>query len=201
MIEEKVVALFDFDGTITRKDSLPVFIRYIKGDYAYFSGLIRLAPSLILFKAGFLTNSEAKQRLFEHYFGGIEINIFQKACNSFGLNIIQLLVREDAIQKIKEHQQKKHRVIIVSASCENWLSAWCNDMGVELLGTRLEVINNIVTGKLSGANCYGQEKVKRLAEITDIKSYTGVYAYGDSKGDTELLSIATDPYYKVFKGK
>lgn len=194
-----VLALFDFDGTITRKDSLSAIIRFIKGDISYIKGLLRLAPTLLMYKAGRLSNTTAKERVLQHFFGGMDVNAFQQACDSFGIVRLESIVRNEAMQKIREHQQQNHRIILVSASCENWLSAWCEKVGIEYLATRLEVINDIVTGKLSGENCYGPEKVRRINEITDIATYTRIYAYGDSKGDMELLSIATDPNYRVFK--
>lgn len=194
-----VLALFDFDGTITRKDSLSAIIRFIKGDISYIKGLLRLAPTLLMYKAGRLSNTTAKERVLRHFFGGMDVNAFQLACDTFGIIRLESIVRNGAMQKIREHQLQNHRIILVSASCENWLSAWCEKVGIEYLATRLEVINDIVTGKLSGENCYGPEKVRRINEITDIATYTRIYAYGDSKGDMELLSIATDPNYRVFK--
>ncbi len=198
-MNKQVLALFDFDGTITRKDTLPQIIRYIKGDVRFLSGLCQFGPTLVKYKAGLLTNSQAKEKLMELFFTGNDLHIFQQACDDFGLLKLQMLIRKDAMQCIRDHQRKNHRVIVISASCENWLAAWCKQTGIECIGTRLEVDGLQLTGRFLGSNCYGLEKVKRLKEIADLTNYTSIFAYGDSKGDTELLKIATHPNYRVFK--
>ena len=69
---------------------------------------------------------------------------------------------------------------------------------MRLLATLLETENGIVTGKLSGKNCYGPEKVARIKSEFRLEEYDNIYAYGDSSGDTEMLAIATKPYYRKF---
>lgn len=198
-MDENVLAVFDFDGTITSSDSLPGIIRYIRGELGYLTGLVKLAPVLFAYKTGRISNSTAKERLLSAYFEGMDQQEFQQACDSFSLKKISPMVRHDAMAQIRKHQQLNHRVIVVSASCENWISAWCLETGVECIGTRLDIQHNKLTGKFNGKNCYGQEKVNRLAEIADLSSFSSIFAYGDSAGDKQLLEIATHPNYRVFK--
>ena len=61
MSNKPALALFDFDGTITTRDTLFEFIMYSKGKARFFSGFMLLAPVLTLFKAGVISNSKAKQ--------------------------------------------------------------------------------------------------------------------------------------------
>jgi phosphatidylglycerophosphatase C len=87
--------------------------------------------------------------------------------------------------------------ILVSASLEIYLLPWAKTIGLDqVIGTRLAVQNGLLTGRIIGQNCYGAEKVKRLqAVLGDLSQYC-IYAYGDSRGDRELLEIATCPYYR-----
>jgi phosphoserine phosphatase len=42
-------------------------------------------------------------------------------------------------------------------------------------------------------NCYGQEKVNRLLEVEPDRKNYYLYAYGDSRGDREMLAFADFP--------
>jgi phosphoserine phosphatase len=67
-----------------------------------------------------------------------------------------------------------------------------------LIGTKLEVKDGILTGQLATKNCYGSEKVRRIREIYNIDECEHIYAYGDSRGDKELLDFADESFYQFF---
>ena len=196
---EKTLALFDFDGTITSQDTLPLLIRYIKGDFDYLKGVIKMSPTLFKYTIGLENNSTAKEKFLGNFIKGMSLDEFQKGCDDFGLLKLHNVIRKDAMQAVKDHQKKNHRVIVISASCENWISAWCRQTGIEYIGTRLQVIDGKLNGQFSSPNCYGNEKVKRLKELLDIATYSSIYAYGDSGGDKEMLAISHHPHFRPFK--
>ncbi len=89
---------------------------------------------------------------------------------------------------------------LVSASILDYLIPWAEDMGfTDVLATKLEIdAKGIITGNFSGKNCKGDEKVRRLEEcVNDLEKHE-IYAYGDSRGDKEILAIADHPFYKSF---
>ena len=88
---------------------------------------------------------------------------------------------------------------VVTASAENWVIPYFNKMGIKVLGTRLQIINNKITGKIVGENCRGLEKVARIKSAYDLSNFAIIAAYGDTSGDKEMLSIATKKYYRHFK--
>ena len=194
----KSLALFDFDGTLTIKDSFLEILKYHRGNSGFWAKMFLLSPILIAFKLGFFPNFKAKEKVFKSFFGGMNQADFQELCDSFANHQLPKIIREEAIKKLRFHQQEGHRVIVVSASAENWLSLWCMQHGVELLGTRLEVINEKITGQIDGKNCHGPEKVNRIRDFLDPSEYESIYAYGDSSGDKEMLEFATDPFYRKF---
>lgn len=55
---------FDFDGTLTTKDTLIEFIRFSKGRVRLFLGFLLFSPLLILMKLHLYPNWKAKQRVF-----------------------------------------------------------------------------------------------------------------------------------------
>lgn len=193
-----VIAAFDFDGTITTKDTLFDFIRFYFGFPRLILGLVLLSPVLIFFKLGLIANNKAKQILFSYFFKGINIKDFDAVCQKYS-DRVGAILKSEAINKIREHQAKGHSVIIVSASISNWIIPWAEKEGiVEVIGTKIEIRNNIITGKFLGENCYGQEKVNRLLKAYPNKSDYQLYAYGDSNGDKPLLNLADCPFYRKF---
>lgn len=194
MREKKdVIAAFDFDGTITSKDSLPDFIIFCVGKLRFGVGLLILSPVLLLYKAGIIENWKAKEIMFSHFFKGWKINDFDKKCRSYAERVKDML-RQSIIDKIREHQQANHSVAIVSASISNWIRPWAYENGImEVIGTEIEIKNGSLTGKFASPNCYGQEKVNRLQEKYPAREDYTLYAYGDSRGDKELLEFADYP--------
>ena len=82
-MEKKIVVAFDFDGTITTKDTLLEFIRFSKGAMAFFLGFLLHTPYLILFKLGLYQNWKIKQRLFGYFFKGMDYKEFVKVGQDF----------------------------------------------------------------------------------------------------------------------
>jgi len=193
-----ILAIFDFDGTITTKDSLADFIQYAIGKPGYYFGLVVLSPILIAYKLKLIPNYLAKEKLISYFFKGWSDLDFQTISDKYSLKRMNRIIRENALKKIKWHQKQGHEVVIVSASMENWLKKWCDYHKVALIATRLEVQNGQITGKLATKNCHGIEKVNRLNEWCKLSEYSEIYAYGNSSGDKEMLSIADKAYYKYF---
>ena len=195
---QKDLALFDFDGTITKKDSFIELIKYYKGTRSFYTGLILLSPFLLLYKAGIIKNWRTKELVFTYFFKNEPHDIFKNRCKEFCLNVIPSLIKPSALEAIENHIKNGDRVVIISASFEDVLTNWCELMQIDLIGTRITVNDGLITGKIEGKNCYGDEKVKRLKEYIDIDQFSEIYAYGDSKGDLPLLKLATHSFYRNF---
>ena len=191
----KIVA-FDFDGTLTTRDTLLAFIRYAKGSTAFWLGFLRYAPLLVLMKLGLYPNYQAKEKVFAHFFKGMTIEAFDALCQGFAQDHLHLL-RSQGIKTLMQAQDDGAEVVIVSASIDNWVQPFFTD--VTVLGTQIEVKEGVLTGRFLTKNCYGQEKVNRiLARFPDRQDYH-LTAYGDSRGDQELLAFADEAHYKPFR--
>ena len=145
-----------------------------------------------------IPNYKAKQLLLSYYFKGIDENHFKQIANDFSLKQIDNIVRPQAMARIRWHKESGHKVVVVSASMECWLKAWCEKNNLELIGTKLKFHENVFTGQLATNNWYGQEKVNRIRNSYDLDDFSYIYAYGDSEGDREMLAIANENYFKVF---
>ena len=195
---KKGIAFFDFDGTITTRDTFLEFIKYSKGYLAFWTGFLFLSPYLVAFKVGLISNQKAKERVLRYYFGGVGILDFNKECKAFAATVIPTLLRPKAIERIQWHIEQGREVVLVSASPENWLKDWCESMGIRLIGTQLEVKADLLTGNVRGRNCHGEEKVRRIKEKFNLSDYQEIYAYGDTSGDRPMLALAHYPFMKEF---
>ena len=193
------LALFDFDGTITKDDSLLKFIRFVVGDGRFIFGLVVLSPILVAYKLKLIPNYKAKQYMLSWFFKGMSKDAFLKVANEYSLVHIDKILRPKAIEKINWHKNQGHKVVVVSASIECWLRPWCEKNGLELIATKLEIKDDIVTGKLLSKNCYGVEKANRIKEIYNLKDFEYIYSYGDSSGDKQMLELAHEKFYKPFR--
>lgn len=199
-VKEKqfILAVFDFDGTIINRDSLPDFLIQTFG----FSSFLLRLPWIVGMKVaaifGILSVGEAKARVISSFIRNMRKDDFLAACYSYALRIPQI-VYPAALQKIREHQLAGHKVIIISASIADWIRPWADAVGISNVeATEVEVKKGLLTGCFSTPNCKGPEKVRRLLLLyPDIRYYT-LYAYGDSAGDKEMLALADYAFYKPF---
>ena len=190
------VYAFDFDGTLTTKDSLLEFIRYAKGSCGLWLGFLRYVHLLILMKLGFYPNWKAKQKVFAHFFKGMTIEDFDAICQEFAASSKHLL-RPKGIETIDNAINEGADVLIVSASIDNWVQPFFAK--VKVLGTQIEVKDGVLTGRFLTKNCYGEEKINRLKAVYPNRQDYHLTAFGDSRGDKELLAFADESHYKPFR--
>lgn len=195
---KKEIAFFDFDGTITTKDTLLEFIKFSRGNFRFLLGFLLNGHYLVAYKLKLISNQSAKEKILQFFFKNTSFEKFKEYCSEFSKNILPKLMRPKALLEIQKLQQKGCIVVVVSASPENWISDWAKKMEVHVIASKLEVKDEKLTGKIFGKNCHGNEKVRRILEQYFITGYDVVYAYGDSKGDLPMLKLATEPFYKPF---
>lgn len=195
-----VIALFDFDGTLTYCDSLMPFLRGAVGRARFWAGLICLTPSLLGYCLGRIDREQLKEAVLGHYIGGWPADRFQDAVKRFTTTTLTSLCNDVALARMRWHQEQGHRIIVISASPEAYLTPWAASLPIEtVLATRLEFRDGIVSGRIEGRNCRGDEKVARLSAYLDGLEGYEFYAYGDSAGDRELLALANHAYYRPFR--
>lgn len=195
---ERHLALFDFDGTITTRDTMLAFCRHAVGDVRYLLGLAWLSPTLIGYLLRWVPNDTAKVRMLRHFLGGLSRDELDALGRSF-VPRAEGWVRPAASERLAWHVAEGHDVFIVSASLDLWLAPWAEARDLPLLCTRGAFDGGVFTGALATPNCHGQAKVDRVREAVDLPSYDVVHAYGDSSGDTEMLELAHEAHYQPFR--
>ncbi|CUI17878.1 protein involved in cell wall biosynthesis, morphogenesis and cell division [Candidatus Protochlamydia naegleriophila] len=195
-----IVAAFDFDNTLTVRDSLVPFLfeqaGFLKASY-YLAALI---PDFLQFQCGYLSRQATKEKILTKFFKGVSFCDLQMSAKRYAANQLDSYLNPQAVERLKWHQQQGHRCILVSASIDLYLCPWAERHGFEktLASTLALDKQERVTGLLKGNNCWGAEKVKRIEDYLGPRESYQLYAYGDSRGDQELLALADYPFYRSF---
>lgn len=192
------LALFDLDGTITQRDTFVDFIRFSVDLKSFAIGMAKLSPYIVAFSLGAITHTQIKERYLTYFFRGWKKSKLDQYGQAYAMNVLPLLIKPAALDRLNWHRSEGHRIIIVTASIGLWVSYWCEQLGVEIISSELAFENDRVTGRLASLNCAGQEKVNRLKDLLDITAYEFIFAYGDSQGDLQMLNIADEQHYRLF---
>jgi phosphatidylglycerophosphatase C len=194
------VAAFDFDGTLTRRDTLLPYLQRGLGWPRFLWALLLSSPWLLAFALRLMSNHRAKARLLAVCLGGRPEAELARWTADFVEKQLPKLWQADMLARLAQHQQQGHCCVIVSASPGLYLHRIGRALGVEaVICTELESQAGVLTGQLAGPNCHGQEKVRRLQAWLAQRGVVQapvLHAYGDSAGDVPLLNLADYGWYK-----
>ena len=189
------LALFDFDGTITTRETFVDFINLAVPPNKLFLGKILLAPLVLGYKLGLVSVHTIRWAVARVGFHGMTQADAESAGAKFSNEFLPGLIREHAIEKMRWHQTRGDTVVVVSAGFDLYLRHWCQRHGVELICSSFEIEKGKLTGRYLGKQCVGKEKTRRILERYDNKSFAIAYAYGCTPEDLDMLGIADKKYY------
>jgi glycosyltransferase 2 family protein len=193
------VAVFDVDGTLLRGDCLWMAARRSKGPLRQLLAALAVLPWLIGWQLRLVSTGRIKQQMIAAFGICEAVNCAAAAGRvDWLLGELRDQLRPEALQRLRWHQQRGDRVLLCSASPRLLLQPLADWLGVELLCTELQQSSGLWLPKLASRNCKGPEKVQRLIERLGAMEGLTIEAYGDSKGDTEMLALATYPHYRSF---
>lgn len=190
--------LFDFDGTLTKGDSMVKFLKFAHPLYSFAIRTLIYSPVYLFYLLRILSNEKAKKILLWIFFYGLrKPKLIQLGRDFSKKNESQY--REKALNYIEETKSDNSNSVmcIVSASLDIWMEPIASSLGMDLICTKSNFSNDSFTG-LVGKNCYGKEKEKRIKEKYDLNKFDKIFAFGDSKGDIEMLNMAHHAHYKYF---
>jgi phosphatidylglycerophosphatase C len=190
-----VVAAFDVDRTVTTRDCVVPFLRRVRGTVPFARRMAwasaRLVPAIARGE-----RDRAKEQAAKIVFAGRRAVDVDAAGDAFAAGVVRSRLRADTVARLRWHQAEGHDIVFVSASFGAYLRPLGDRLGADgVLCTELVVgRDGVLTGELSGLNCRGAEKVRRLHEWLDARhggrANVVLWAYGDSPGDRELLADA-----------
>lgn len=195
------IAAFDFDGTLTQRDTLLPFLVHVCGAQRVARAVAKVAPVAARARVGRLEaelhhRDVVKERLLAELLGGRRASWLDEA----GLAYAQTLpgrLRAPLAAQVAWHRSSGHELVIVSASLGAYLRPFAAAEGFDhVIAVELEVgSDGLLTGALVGPNVRGAEKAVRLRRWLDGDEPDLLWAYGNSTGDTELLAMADVPVW------
>ena len=198
-----VVAAFDFDGTLTRRDTLLPYLIRALGWPQFLRALFRAFPELAGYALGFVANDVAKQQLLRLTFKGRPVDEVEKWTDRWVQEELPARLRAWGMVQLAWHQKERHYCVLVSASPDIYLKRVAQKLGFDaLICTEMEVLDEKFTGEMRSPNCYGEQKAIRLRQHLAQKFGAAaaedavIHAYGDSDGDVALLKMADHAWYR-----
>lgn len=190
------LAIFDLDYTLTRKGTWGRFIAtMMRGRPLAIPGLLWAAGwTQLKYKRGEVPRKEVKRAMMRRSIMGLLRSDLEAAADQFVAEDMRNGMDMRVLSALKNHQANGDVVLIASAA-------------VDLLVDRYEVAlkadgsvstemqwskDGRLTDQFKTENCYGAEKMKRIAAWIEAQELnpTRVTAYSDSASDAPLLEFA-----------
>lgn len=184
------LALFDFDGTITTRETFPDFIRRAIPPRRRALGTALFAPLVIGYTLGLVPVHALRAALVRYAFKNVPLAEVEAAGASLAADLLPTLVRPEMQARIDWHRGRGDTVVVVSGGFDVYLAPWCRAQGLDWICSSLAVRNGVLTGRYAGAQCVAEEKARRVRERYDLAGYRAIHAYGDTREDHALLALA-----------
>lgn len=195
------IAAFDFDGTLTRRDTLLPFLARACGPRVLGRTVRRIAPTAVRARARRLPaelhhRDATKAALLQDLFAGRHGEWLQAEGREYATTLGAKL-RPEMVEQVQWHREAGHELVIVSASLQTYLDPFAASYGFDhVIAVELEVDDDgVLTGQMAGPNVRGPEKAVRLRRWLGDELPEMMWAYGNSSGDTELLEMADVPVW------
>lgn len=187
----KKYAIFDFDKTITDRDSIKILWQtYGKnmGSQYYLQG-ISIGASFIGYKftGNFNPTKNKMAKIFDY--------MTEEDIEEFVNEVLPKYYYKDALEEIKYLKEERYTLLLVSASYENYMKKVGENLGFDhVIGTRLGRLNELI-----GDNNRREEKVARiesyLEEIEESIDYENSRSYSDSyRDDRYMMELTAEKY-------
>lgn len=193
----KKLYCFDFDGTLTYKDTMFMYLKFY--DPTKFRlQFLKHVPLFVLLKLRLAETEKVKKSFIGSILKGQTQEKIEKKSRQFFEANYPKIVRENALDFIKNIDRENTQSLMVTASLDIWAKPFADAFDMKLLATQAEFKNGVFTGNFIGKNCNGKEKLSRIQEEIKDKKYDKILAFGDTSGDKPMLKWANEGHYQFF---
>ncbi len=183
---------FDFDGTLTRTDTVLPFLKFCCQNHVLFYWkCVWLLPVMVGYVLGWVSNATAKERVIGAFLRGWRVADVERKAAEFATTELPQLLRPEGMAKLAAHQAQGDVCVLVSASPDWYLLPWAAQHGfAAVLGTNMASVSGCLTGKIDGENCHDVAKVRRINAQFGEQVWQNSVAYSDAKVDFPMLQAA-----------
>ncbi len=133
------LALFDFDGTLTRGDTLLPFLQRVAGTPLFLAKLARLLPVLGAYACGAIARDRAKESVLRCFLRGWPREELCRLGVEYAARALDRRIRHALYERFQAHRRRGDVCVIVSASLDLYLEPWARRHGFEaVLCSQLE---------------------------------------------------------------
>lgn len=194
------IVVFDFDGTITTKDTFALFLRYYAGTIKWAINLLILTPIFAAYILRIIDRNAVKTRVIRRFFKNVSVVDLDARAEAFAKEVIPSLIRPQAQAELDKKKKDPESLYICSASITTYLRAWGENQNIKnILATELEQRQGRYTGEIQGWNVWGAGKTRRIFAEFAPNPVKIKEAYGDTRGDREMLHAADVSYWQPFR--
>ena len=197
----RTVAVFDLDGTLTSRDTLLPFLRFLVGTPRFLARLPLVAMIVAAMLLRLVSRSRAKELVLALFVRGHSRAELELRGETFARERLPAMLRTQAEARLRWHQKSGHLCVLVTASAAVYAAAFARVIGFDAVAaTELEYDDrDRATGRLDGVNCRGEEKVRRLEALFGDLGPLTLHGYGDSAGDRAFLALCSEAHYRPFR--
>jgi len=189
------VAIFDLDGTVTRRDTYVDFLLYTLGKRpARIIFLPMLAWYLVVHKTGIRSNHWLKARYLGAVAGGLSKAQLAEICGQFVGRTMASNVKQPALDELARLRSEGYKLVLATASFGFYVRSLSVELQFdEVLCTEARFDgDDKLTGELDGKNCIGAEKANRITALLIERGWgEAELGYSDSKVDLPMLELVS----------
>lgn len=193
----KKLYLFDFDGTLTYRDTMFLFLKFYDARKFYW-GFVKHIPLFVLMRLGLLNVERVKKSFIVSVLKDQTQEALQQKAQEFFERYYPRIVRENALEFISNMDREKTEGYIITASLDVWTRPFAEKLGLKLLATEARFENGVFTGHFRTKNNNGKEKTLRILQEIKDRKFDKIIAFGDTSGDRPMLELADEGHYRFF---
>lgn len=188
----RVLALFDLDGTLTRRDTLWPYVHgFLHRHPLRAPGALRVLPELLRFAAGRADHGSVKSAFIRATLGGCTRAELGAWTGRFVPRLLAHGLRGDALICLDAHRARGDHLVLMSASVDLYVPAIGSALAfAEVLCTHVQWNGERLDGALAGPNLRGAAKARALRELRERHPGLRITAYGNGASDLGHLCLA-----------
>lgn len=199
-LKPREIVVFDFDGTITTRDTFALFLRYYSGTMKWALKITQLLPIFIAYTLKIIDRNAVKAHVIRRFFKNAKVSDLNASAATFARDVIPPLIRPQAQTELDTRKKDPESLYICSASITPYLIEWGKAQNIHnILATELEQSEGVYTGEIKGWNVWGSGKTRRIEAEFAPNPVKIKEAFGDTRGDREMLHAADVSHWRPFR--